>query len=484
MGLGNFSVNRKQTLLAATVISAACLCMATTAMAQSVGAERSPEDQERLTQGIRTSNQAAAESYLRNLAEGAEVTYAQVLANPDDPALNAAYARTQISHGDILGASVTLERLLLVHPEAMEARLIYGLVLFRLDDTVTAKDVLQSIDPNQLPPDGRAERERVLALIEQRKKRLRQSITLTAGEHFDTDRNAAPNSGTILISNLPFTLQGNGRAMKDWGTLIDGAYDAEYDLGTDPRMSVFGGVNALSDTQAQVKTLNNQTGGLTTGLKFEDGPLNAMGGLFWNSMNLQSDYYLSDYGVNSRVGYKLQSDLEAFTELKYDIQAFHNVPADTSGHENSGTVPSAWVGLTWNPLPSHLISGSAGVTRRYAYAEYMSNSRLAGRLSDTWLLGQGQFLTTQGEYGGNVYDAPNTTLSTMTRHDHDIRVDLTYGLPMSTLADAVGGGELPEQLANIVLSANAEYYHSMSNMANYTYTNIRTQFLASKHWEF
>lgn len=484
MGLGNFNVIRKKSLLAATVISAACLSMATSALAQSVAPERSPEDQQRLTQGIRTSNQAAAESYLRNLAEGAEVTYQQVLANPDDPALNAAYARTQISHGDVLGASVTLERLLLVHPEAMEARLIYGLVLFRLDDTVTARDVLQSIDVAQLSPEGKAERERVLALLEQRKKRLRQAITLTAGEHFDTNRNAAPNSGTILVSDLPFTLQGSGRAMKDWGTLGVAAYEAEYDLGTDPRMSIYGGATALSDTQAQLKTLNNQTGGLTTGLKFEDGPLNAMGGLFWNSMNLQSDYYLSDYGVNGRLGYKLQNDLEAFTELKYDRQAFHNVPADTSGHDNSGTVPSAWAGLSWQPVPAHIIGGSAGVTRRYALADYMSNTRVAGRLSDTWLLGQGQFLATQGEYGGNVYDAPNTILSSMTRRDRDIRLDLTYGLPTSTLAKAVGAGELPEQLADIVLSANAEYYHSMSNMANYTYTNIRTQFLASKHWEF
>lgn len=458
--------------------------MSATAMAQSVAPERSLEDQQRLSQGIRTSNQAAAESYLRNLAEGAEVTYEQVLANPDDPALNAAYARTQINHGDVLGASVTLERLLLIHPEAMEVRLIYGLVLFRLDDTVTAEDMLQSIDVTQLTPESKAERERVLALLEQRKKRLRQAITLTVGEHFDTDRNAAPNSGTILITDLPYTLQGSGRAMKDWGTLAVGAYEAEYDLGTDPRMSIYGGATALSDTQAQIKTLNNQTGGLTTGLKFEDSSLSAMGGLFWNSMNLQSDYYLSDYGVNGRLGYRLQATLEAFTELKYDRQAFHNVPADTSGHDNSGTVPSAWAGLIWKPVPAHIISGSAGVTRRYALADYMSNSRLAGRLSDTWLLGQGQFLATQGEYGGNVYDAPNILLSAMTRHDHDMRLDLTYGLPMSTLAGTAGLGELPEQLADIVLSANAEYYHSMSNMANYSYTNIRTQILVSKHWEF
>jgi len=457
---------------------------AQTVQNQAVGAENAPEQQQRLSQGIVSANQAAAESYWRSLSEGQDVTYQQVLADPDNVALNAAYARTQIRNGDVLGASATLERVLLSHPDDVEAGLIYGLVLFRLDDTVTAQDVLSHLPNDKLNPEQRAERDRVLALIEQRKKRLRQGFTLTVGEHFDTDRNAAPNSGNMLISDNNFTLGGSARAQKDWGTLINGAYEAEYDLGTDPRMSIYGGASGLSDTQAQIKTLNNQTGGFTGGLKFEDGPISAQGGLFWNSMNLQSDYYLSDYGAQAHAGYRFLPQWEAFTDLRYDIQAFHNVPADSSGHDNSGTVPSIWTGLNWKPVPSHILSSSAGVTRRYAYANYNSNSRLAGRLSDTWLLGQGQFLFTGGEYGGNVYDANNPTFSTATRHDHDIRLDLTYGVPLGTISGAVGGGELPELFNDMVLSANLEYYHSMSNLPNYTYSNIRTQALLSKHWEF
>lgn len=43
-------------------------------------------------------------------------------------------ARRQIAERDILGAAGTLERVLLAHPEATPARLLYASLLCRLDD--------------------------------------------------------------------------------------------------------------------------------------------------------------------------------------------------------------------------------------------------------------------------------------------------------------------------------------------------------------
>jgi hypothetical protein len=43
-------------------------------------------------------------------------------------------ARSQIADRDLLGAAGTLERVLLAHPEANGARLLYASVLCRLDD--------------------------------------------------------------------------------------------------------------------------------------------------------------------------------------------------------------------------------------------------------------------------------------------------------------------------------------------------------------
>jgi hypothetical protein len=45
-----------------------------------------------------------------------------------------ALARRQVAGADLLGAAGTLERVLLVHPEAIPPRLLYASLLCRLDD--------------------------------------------------------------------------------------------------------------------------------------------------------------------------------------------------------------------------------------------------------------------------------------------------------------------------------------------------------------
>ncbi len=76
---------------------------------------------------------AAAARARRALEPHDAVTLADVFANPDNLDLNFRYAKAQIARGDLLGAAATLERILLINPDLTRARLLYGIVLFRLD---------------------------------------------------------------------------------------------------------------------------------------------------------------------------------------------------------------------------------------------------------------------------------------------------------------------------------------------------------------
>lgn len=457
--------------------------VSTSAWAQPANSERALDDQRRLSEGVRETDAAARAALEMGLTAGAEVTWEQVRRNPDDPGLNAAWARTQIQRGDLLGASATLERILMRYPNATEARLVLGLVLFRLDDTATAKRELEAIDPAQLTPTQRGERDQVLALIEQRTKRLRQSVTLALGGHFDSNRNSSPTTGTILINDLPFTLEGSAKKRSDWGRVGMTAYDFDYDLGTDPRLSLYGGLNLLGDRQSTLKTYDTVSGGANAGIRFADGPVGAQIGTFWNSMSMTDDYYLSDYGLDGRFTYRLASAWEAFTTLRLDRQVFHNISSDRVATDSSGVVFTSWVGSTWHPNDAHNVSLSLGYGHRNAAANYMSNDRWAARLGDVWLLGKGQFVSAVGEVGVAVYDQNNPTFSTQTRRDTDGRFSLTYGIPAGTVTETIGF-DAPDEVRDIVLSVTGEYYHSMSNLPNYTYANLRTQMLVSKRWEF
>ena len=57
-----------------------------------------------------------------------------VLAAPDDPDLNLEFARRAADAGDLNGAAGALERVLIADPNRHGARLMYAVILYRLDD--------------------------------------------------------------------------------------------------------------------------------------------------------------------------------------------------------------------------------------------------------------------------------------------------------------------------------------------------------------
>jgi len=471
----------RSVILAVPVVATALF--SSSVWAQPASSEHALDDQRRLSEGVRETDAASRAAMEQGLTAGPDVTWDQVRRNPDDPGLNAAWARTQIKRGDLLGASATLERILMRYPAATEARLVHGLVLFRLDDTTTAKQELEALDPGQLTASQRAERDQVLTQIELRTKRLRQSISVALGSHFDSNRNSSTSSGRILINDLPFTLEGSAERRADWGRVGVLGYDFDYDLGTDPRLSLFGGLNLLGDRQSTLKTYDTVAGGANAGMRYVDGPVGAQIGAFWNSMAMTDDYYLSDYGLDGRFTYRLSPAWEAFTTLRLDRQVFHNISSDRVATDSSGVLFTSWLGGVWRANEAHSVSMSLGYGHRNAAANYMSNDRWAARLGDTWLLGKGQFVSAIGEVGVAVYDQNNPTFSAQTRRDRDGRVTLTYGVPAGTVTELVGF-DAPEEMRDVVLSVTGEYYRSLSNLPNYTYANLRSQMLVSKRWEF
>ena len=470
-------------LIGALAAAGVTLLFSVPALAQTAAPDRIQDDQRRTAETLRATSGAAQDSYAQGLISDSDVTYEQVLQNPDNPALNAAFARGQIKKGDLLGASTTLERILLVHPEASEVRLLYGFVLYRLDDPLTAKAELMSIDPATLNDQQRAERDAVLALLETRDQALRQAITFGFGAHYDSNRNAAPSSETILLGDIRANLGGTARKTKDWGYLGQLGYEFAYDMGDDPQTTLFGSANIYGDRQSTTLQLSTATQALEAGLRRQYGPYLLQASLFSNQLELNGDYYLNDLGFDVKATRRLDADFDVFTEMRFSKQTFHKTATDPSGPDNGGTVPSGWVGVTWRALQDHTITSSLGITSRAAEATFQSNRRGAFRLFDTWLLDKGQFVVGGAEFGLVQYDGSNQLVSAMTRREKDSRYTLIYGVPLGTIGDEVGVG-LPDQLRNVVLSVTGEYYKVTSTITNYTYSNLRTVGMLTKRWEF
>jgi hypothetical protein len=68
-----------------------------------------------------------------------------------------ALARRQNAETDLLGAVATVERVLIGHPDAIAARLLYATLLCRLDDAKGATAELAFLGSEKVPDEGWAE---------------------------------------------------------------------------------------------------------------------------------------------------------------------------------------------------------------------------------------------------------------------------------------------------------------------------------------
>ncbi|MEQ9199787.1 MAG: tetratricopeptide repeat protein, partial [Rhodospirillales bacterium] len=137
----------------------------------------------------RRRREKAAED-ARNLPVDDDVTFQDILKDPDNLELNLRYAKAQIARGELKGASATLERILLIDPDQPQIRLYYAIVLYRLDNTDEAERELRALQELQLPPDVAAEVDGFLSEIALRRQRLRFVVGLTFGGYFDDNKTA------------------------------------------------------------------------------------------------------------------------------------------------------------------------------------------------------------------------------------------------------------------------------------------------------
>jgi tetratricopeptide (TPR) repeat protein len=161
-----------------------------------------------------------------------KVTFADILANPDDIELNLAYAQNQIADGNVQGASATYERILLIQPENARVRLLYAIVLFRLDSLKEAERELLTISKLKMPAGLRSQIDHYLKQIKLRSKATRYSFMVSAGGQYDWNKNSAPSSNQLLVADLLGTLDGDDRRTHDYNynlsTRLEFSHDLEY----------------------------------------------------------------------------------------------------------------------------------------------------------------------------------------------------------------------------------------------------------------
>jgi len=218
---------------------------------------------------------------LTSLAQ-AEISYAEILADPDNPALNQQFARERLATGDAKAALAAVERVLVAEPINLSARLFRAEVLAALGADLQAKGELQALASLPLPQDIQTRVVRLQDRIAQRAKRVRTQVNLSIGYLENDNATGWPTDDTVLFQGNPeqgYNQEGFGtqssitEKTKDDSLSQTAAVTSTYDLGRETWRDVFVSASHSANRDSDTKYLDNEVSAVGIGLTYKRGRL-------------------------------------------------------------------------------------------------------------------------------------------------------------------------------------------------------------------
>ncbi len=407
------------------------------------------------------------------------VTWGEVLRDPDNLALNVAYARTQLARGDLKGASATLERILLLAPEQPQVRLLHGLVLYRLREYGGAERELAAALAGKLPPEQRRQAEQALEAIAEAQRRTRFTLTLAGGLRYDDNRTQEPLGGTRLF--LDFPVQADPER-GDSAIVTLARARVAHELGSQAGHVFFAEASYYGADQLHENDLDLEVVGAEAGLSLYFGPFTLTPSVGADLVRLADQNYVSALGAEVRLAWQALPDLEPFVEAALDDENFDDVRAAPSGEDRTGLRKRLSAGLRWQALPRVSFELSGSRTTKEARRDYEGYHAHALRLSPTLVLDHGQFLRGDFVARHRGYFGPDRFVSGETRSEVDYVARVSYGAPLSLFAAPLP--DLAEALEGVQVLVSLEQQRSVSNIPNYDFLSRRAQVLFTRSFRF
>jgi hypothetical protein len=442
------------------------------------------QEQQRPERGTRETERAEraheASEALRPLGPGERVTYQDVLQHPDDVDLNYRYAQTQVADGDLRGAASTLERILLVAPDLARVRLLYAVVLYRLDNLNESEREFRAVAELPMAATLREEVTFYLEQIALRRKTTRYTATLAGGAQWDSNRNAGPRHDRVLFLDTPLELV-TGKKEDDFAGIGIAGLHVQHDLGYEAGHALLGAVQVYGQKQVDVTDLDLMALSAEGGGLYRSPIADVQPSIYGTYLNLGGESYVETVGAGVRANHHFSERLDLFARFRLDWENFENLDESPTTEERTGARVQGGIGASWAPWPRLRLDAGAGWLHKDADQEFYQYTGPAAYLGATYLLGRGQFLLSTFSYEYDRYDGPDPIVSPDTRRDSIYVGGLTYGVPLGVLLPFLGSSRA---LGDTLLTANATYVNENSNLENYTYDDWRVSILFNKSFEF
>ena len=428
------------------------------------------------------AERAAEEAERRRALEGVDVTFEQILADPDNIDLNFAFAETQIRAGNVRGAGATLERILLIEPDLPRVRLLYAVVQFRLENLEEAERELRAVRELEMPDTLRRSIDDYLKQIDQKRQRTRYGVYTSIGGQYDTNRNAGAKSRRNLVLGIDTQVEGQSNQIDDFAVQGLTRLEASHDLGWQARHKIFSNLTYYHTQQAQLGRLDIRSMTGEVGGSIDLTPTTITPVYYERFLRLARQNYMHARGTRLRATEQLVLGWSAYGEFQVEDQKYRNISSDTSARLRQGPQWEGAVGTDIVLSPTMRLNLEYRYTLKQAREKFNSYTENQYLLSHVWLLGDGMFLLSSFSNQRDTYDDPDTLIAVVARREELYRLRVTFGVPLSTILGE--NGALGGLLEGVNLSTSAEYYRAGSNLTNYTYNSKKYAVALSKRWDF
>lgn len=451
------------------------------APAQTVDLENPGEVQRRSQEEIERTSRAAERARLQRILDsGGDVSYADVLKDPDNIPLNFRFAQTQIRRGDVRGASATLERILLLDPDRPDVRLLYAVVLFRLDNLQDAERELLAVRNLPMKPALRAEIEGFLSQIQQRRKRLRFDVLVNFTGQYDWNGNSAARRNIRLVSDVPIL---NGEAderHREFSANATARAAFTYDLGLQRRHSVSGAITAYRTEHLHEDQLDLEVGAVEAAMALTYEPVTLTPRLSASKIRLAHQRYLTLTRGELEALYQVTKKTELSATAGGEDHHYNSLNVSSTANEKEGRQIDFELGASHLIEPTVKIGGHVRVYDKNAKRPFNTYHRYEVGAESTVLLTGGRFVIATLTLQKDSYKAPDTFTSSDTRNDTTMRARILFGFPLSNLF----GPDYASLVDGITATLSAERFRSGSNIPDYDYRNTTMALGLSRKWTF
>lgn len=417
---------------------------------------------------------------LSALPAQAEVSYADILADPDNPALNQQFARERLAGGDAKAALAAVERVLVAEPSNLGARLFRAEVLAALGADLQAEGELRALSALPLPADIKARVEAMQARIAQRRKRFTTQVNLSVGYTENDNATNWPSDNTVLLNGEQVATTGENAYEI---VLIDGTETSEpvkddtlnsalslsssYDLGGENWRSVFASASVNANSGGDSGYMDGETSSFATGLVYKNRRFTVTPRL--THANVENDYEdrLGSYGIH---GASLTTQYQAGSKNRITLSV-GQTNLRFEGDKKSNNTDTLSGSFGWESRLGNRLTVNIGSF--YQDVDARANTDLDKKLSGTSLglrlaVLRGQFLTLSGSsvetehdnIYSQSYDPQSETVADGSKREDDITsTNISYLLL---------GSALSPKLSNVFFTLNHQASETESNLIGFS----------------